>query len=127
IPVDLVAAGIVAATAATIAGENRLVYQLASSDVNPQPVTRALGLLGLYKRRHFQTRESGAGWLNRIQSRLEPIPVPRERWRRTSDPMWKGIADGLIRAIDDAVPRWGAPRLQAMAEHAKEKLSQVSS
>jgi long-chain acyl-CoA synthetase len=127
VPVDLVGAGLVAATGATIAGTNRLVYHLASGDANPLYGTRALGLLGLYKRRYFQQRETGPKWLNRIKSRLEPIPVDKQRWSRASAPMWKGLADGLIRALDERVPRWGAPRLQAMAEHAREKLEQVSS
>src|SRR6185436_6966295 len=104
IPVDMVAAGLVAATGATIAGQNQLVYQLASGDVNPLPVTRALSLLGLYKRKYYQERETGPRWLNRIKSRLEPVPVPREQWNRASSPMWKRLADGATRAIDELTP-----------------------
>src|SRR5205823_7595430 len=47
IPVDLVASGLVMALAATIRGENELVYQLGSSDVNPLYMKRAVELLGL--------------------------------------------------------------------------------
>src|SRR5205823_3607401 len=56
IPVDLVAAGLAAITAATIAGRNKLVYQLASGDENPFYITRTLGFLGLHKRRYYQKR-----------------------------------------------------------------------
>ncbi len=126
IPVDHVAAGLIAATAATIAGRNHRVYQLGSSDSNPLYMTRAVELLGLYKRRYFKERESGTGWWNKIQSRLEPIPVSKQRFDTFSSPLWKGLADGAIDAIDRFTPRWGAPRLQGMAEHAKERLGRIS-
>ena len=62
IPVDMVASGLIMATAATVAGENELVYQLGSSDVNPLYMKRAVELLGLFKRRYFNDRkEKGEG------------------------------------------------------------------
>ena len=129
IPVDMVAAGIIAATGATIAGENHLVYQLASGDLNPLNITRGLGLLGLYKRRYYQQREANGTlpkWLNKIKSRMEPVRVSPEQWRRTSAPMIRTVANGILKKLDDWTPRWGAPRVAAMAERAKEKLSEVS-
>ena len=60
IPVDQVAAGMIAATAATIAKDNELVYQLCSGDVNPFWITRTLELLTLHKRRYFQRRHHRA-------------------------------------------------------------------
>src|SRR5690606_37821886 len=53
IPVDLVAAGLVAASAALLAGKARRVYQLGTSDQNPLTVDRALELTGLYRRRYY--------------------------------------------------------------------------
>lgn len=126
IPVDHVAAGLIAATGATIAGENELVYQLASGDVNPLWVERALGLLGLYKRSYYQKREKGPKWLNRIKARLEPVRVDEQAWKTRSAPMWRDVANGLIAGIDRHMPRWGAPRVQALAERAKEKLGEVA-
>ena len=97
IPVDMVAAGLIAATAATIAKRNKLVYQLASGDSNPLYGSRALTLLGLYKRRYYQERErdgKGAAWMNRLKARLEPEVVSREQFNRRSAPMWRSLADG---------------------------------
>ncbi len=127
IPVDQVAAGLIAATAATIAGCGERVYQLGSSDSNPLYVRRCVELLGLYKRRYFRERDEGMAWWNRLQARLEPIPVGKERFDRTSSPLWKGLADGATKLIDQWTPRWGAPRVAALAEHAKERLASISS
>ena len=126
IPVDQVAAGLVAATGATIAGRNHQVYQLASGDENPFYITRTLGLLGLHKRQYFQKRETGPKWLNILKSRLEPVRVSPEEWRSRSAPRVKTVAEGLIKTIDAWTPRWGAPRISAMAERAKDKLSAVA-
>ena len=126
IPVDLVASGLIAATAATIAGENELVYQLASGDMNPLWITRALGFLGLYKRKHYQQRETGPKWLNRIKSRLEPVQVSQKQWQSRSAPMFRTLADGLIKRLDEWTPKWGAPRLRATTERAKETLGDIS-
>jgi long-chain acyl-CoA synthetase len=126
IPVDLVAAGLVMAMAATIADENELVYQLGSSDTNPLYLTRAVELLGLHKRRWFRARTSGNASWNALQARLEPIAVSRRRYEATSAPIWKAAADGLSAAIERATPRWGAPRLQGIAAHARNALSAVS-
>ncbi len=130
IPVDLVASGLIMATAATIAGQNELVYQLGSSDVNPLYMKRAVELLGLHKRRYFQERrEKGEGpdILNLALSRMEPVAVSRERFERTSAPVWMSLAQKATEAIDRHTPRWGAPRLAGIAEHMKTRLSQVSS
>jgi long-chain acyl-CoA synthetase len=126
IPVDYVASGLVMATAATVAGENQQVYQLGSSDTNPLYLKRAVVLLGLHKRRYFQDRTAGNAMVNRVLARMEPIPVGKERFNRTSAPLWKGLAEGMIRLIDDVTPEWGAPRLQGMAEHMKTRLNQVA-
>jgi long-chain acyl-CoA synthetase len=130
IPVDLVASGLIMATAATIAGENQLVYQLGSSDLNPLYMKRAVSLLGLHKRRYFRDRrEKGEGnkLVNLALARLEPVAVSKDRFNRTSAPLWRSLADGLAKVIDEQSPRWGAPRLQGMAEHAKQRLQQISS
>ena len=130
IPVDQVAAGLIAATAATIAGATDgnapRVYQLGSSDSNPLYVPRTAEFLGLYKRHYFRRRTEGLAWWNKLQSRLEPIPVTRERYQRTSAPLWSALADGASRLIGDLTPRWGAPRLQGLAEHAREKLAGIA-
>jgi long-chain acyl-CoA synthetase len=129
IPVDMVASGLIMATAATIAGQNELVYQLGSSDVNPLYMKRAVELLGLHKRRYFQERrEKGEGstLLNLALARMEPVAVSRERFDQTSAPVWMSLAKKATTLIDELTPRWGAPRLSGIAEHMKTRLSQVS-
>src|SRR3954447_7193934 len=130
IPVDLVASGLIMATAATIAGENELVYQLGSSDVNPLYMKRAVELLGLFKRRYFTERKDkgeGNKLLNIALSRMEPVAVSRERFDKSSAPLWMSLAKKATSLIDELTPRWGAPRLQGIAEHMKTRLDQVSS
>ena len=131
IPVDLVASGLIMATAATIAGENELVYQLGSSDVNPLYMKRAVELLGLYKRRYF-TRAQGQG---RRQQAPQPRAVAHGAGRRVARALRPDVGagvdvagqDGATKLIDELTPRWGAPRLQGIAEHMKTRLDQVSS
>ncbi len=88
VPVDLVAAAVIAATAelverrdaararpaATPAGR---VYHLASGDVNPLWARRAVELTALYRRRFYREREEGNRTWNRLLSRLEPYSVSR--------------------------------------------------
>jgi len=129
VPVDMVAAGLIMATAATVAGQNAQVYQLGSSDSNPLYMRRAVELLGLHKRRYYRERadrgEGNSLW-NRALARLEPVAVSRERFNKTSAPLWKALARGLSQKITEATPSWGAPRLQGIAEHAKQRLEQIA-
>jgi long-chain acyl-CoA synthetase len=129
IPVDMVATGLILATAATVVGQNELVYQLGSSDTNPLYMKRAVELLGLHKRRYFREREQkgeGPKLLNHALSRMEPVAVSRERFDRTSAPVWLSLAERAMKLIDDKTPRWGAPRLAGIAEHMKTRLGQVA-
>ena len=59
-------------------------------------------------------------------SRLEGKAVSYDYFERWSAPMFKRIADRLIRVIDGQLPRWGAPRLEAFAERARDELTKVS-
>ena len=51
------------------------MFHLASGDVNPLFVRRSVELTALYRRRFFREREEGHPALNRLLSRLEPVPV----------------------------------------------------
>lgn len=126
IPVDYVATGLILATAALVSGEHKEVYQLCSSDLNPFYMRRAVELMGLYKRRYFKDRQEGSRLLNRLQSRLEPIAVSREVYNARSAPMWKSLATRLRDKLDEVRPTWGAPRVAALADRAKEKLTRVA-
>src|SRR5947207_7628103 len=52
-PVDQVAAVMLAVSAQACVEEPRLVHQAATGDSNPNDMRRIVGLLGLYKRKHF--------------------------------------------------------------------------
>ncbi|HET9621210.1 MAG TPA: AMP-binding protein, partial [Kofleriaceae bacterium] len=128
IPVDFIASGMLLATAAVIAGEHEPVYQLGSSDVNRISSKRLTELTGLAVRQVYRDKaERGEDELrSRLRARLESMPVSYEHFDRWSAPMFKRIADRLIEVIDDKIPRWGAPRLEAFAERARDELVKVS-
>ena len=128
IPVDMFAAGIIQAAAAVLADRHQLVYQLGSSDVNPVFTSRLVELTALCVRRHYRTlADAGENRLeNRVRARLETFPVSYERFQRFSAPQFKKAADLVSKGLDRHVPRWGAPRLQAVAERAQDQLGRVS-
>ncbi len=128
IPVDFIASGMLLATAAVLAGEHEPIYQLGASDVNRISSKRLTELTGLAVRQVFRTRaDRGEDELkNRLRARLEGMPVSYEHFERWSAPLFKRVADGLIEAIDEKLPKWGAPRLEAFAERARDELEKVS-
>ncbi|MEK6607841.1 MAG: AMP-binding protein [Myxococcota bacterium] len=124
IPVDMVAAGLLAVTAATAAGEQEQVYQLGSGDSNPLTVEHTIELVGIYKRRYFRERETGNALVNRLRSRMESIPVSKERFLRETGIVGKAL-DGARQALDAMAPRWGAPRLGSAVDAAREKVDDL--
>jgi long-chain acyl-CoA synthetase len=125
IPVDLVAAGLLSATAATLGGIQDRVYQLGSGDTNPLYVTRAVEFLGIHKRKYFRERETGPKWLNELLARAEPVSVSRERYEQLSAPMFQKAAKKLIGWLDEKKPRWGARSVEGLLETAKSGLQRV--
>ena len=126
IPVDLVCAGLIMAMAATMAGQNELVYQLGSSDSNPLYMQRGVELLGLHKRRYYRNRTHGNATWNALQARMEPVAVDKQTFARTSAPLWRSAALGLSSLIEKHTPSWGAPRIQGLAEHARQSLAGIA-
>jgi long-chain acyl-CoA synthetase len=128
IPVDFIASGMLLAAAAVLAGEHEPIYQLGSSDVNRITSKRLTELTGLAVRQvHRDKADRGEDELrSRLRARLESGPVSYDYFERWSAPMFKRIADRLIETIDDKLPRWGAPRLEAFAERARDELAKVS-
>ncbi|HVI93455.1 MAG TPA: AMP-binding protein, partial [Anaeromyxobacter sp.] len=149
VPVDLVAAAMIAATAELVErvearrgaapqaprepqalqaprrADGR-VYQLASGDVNPLWVRRSVELTALYRRRFFRGREEGSRTWNKVLSRLEPFAASRARYEATSTPALQALAHGARRLLREATPRWGAPRVTALAERAAEGLDELA-
>ncbi len=125
VPVDLVAGAVIGITAHTLEVEERRVYQLASGDVNPFLASRSVELVGLYRRRHYRTRDTGSGLLNELRSRLEPQPLGKQAFQLLSTPMFLKGARLLRETLEEVKPGWGAPRLQAVLEEAKGTLAEL--
>jgi long-chain acyl-CoA synthetase len=131
VPVDLVAAGVLAATAELVErvverkGPRGRVYHLASGDVNPLWARRAVELTALYRRRFYREREEGNATWNKLLSRLEPYPASRALYEATSSPALSAIARAVRDALRERAPRWGAPRISAWAARAADALDEV--
>lgn len=128
IPVDMVAAGMLMAGAAVMTGQHQQVYQLASSGANPVTAERVTELTALAIRQHRRRLADDGDHVleNRLRARLEGMPVKASTFERSSAPQIKRLAERLSREIDRRVPRWGAPRLQAVAERVQDELAKVS-
>src|SRR6266576_2277084 len=87
-PVDQVASVMLAVAAEACIQEPRLVYQAATGDSNPNNMDRIIGLVGLYKRKHFQEKESGFKFANQLAARMEPRPVSTANFEKLSVPMF---------------------------------------
>ena len=128
IPVDFIASGMLLATAAILVGEHEPVYQLGSSDSNRISSRRLVELTSLAVRQvYLDKADRGEDTLrSKLRARLEGMPTTYEHFDRFSAPMLKRVADKLIETIDDKLPKWGAPRLEAFAERARDELVKVS-
>ena len=136
VPVDLVAAGILAAAAELLERREALsrgqdpapplsrVYHLASGDVNPFWARRAVELTALYRRRFYRTREEGNPTWNRVLSRVEPFSTSRARFEGFSTPALLALTREARRLIDEKGPRWGAPRISALLKEVGEELDE---
>ncbi len=124
-PVDQVAAVMLGVAAEAIAGEPRLVYQAATGDSNPNTMERIVSLVGLYKRKHFQEKETGFGLLNELAARMETIPVTPARFDAMSTPMVNAAARKATSLLDRVRPRWGGGRFADIVDRAKATVERV--
>jgi long-chain acyl-CoA synthetase len=124
-PVDQVAAVMLAVAAETIEREPRLVYQAATGDSNPNTMDRIVGLVGLYKRKHFGEKEGGFKLVNEFVARMESKPVTPERFDMMSTPMVNAAAKKASSLLDRVRPRWGGGRLTDIVDSAKTAVSRV--
>ncbi len=135
VPVDLVAAGLVAIAAELVGGRSpsrSRAYHLASGDSNPFYVRRAVELTGLYRRRFYKGRAEGNELMNEVRARFEPYSVSKRHYQTFSAPAFGRLAREAARLLREEGPRWGAPRLGALAgriadglDEAEWKLGQV--
>src|SRR5205814_7482526 len=113
IPVDSVAAALVALSAQACREEPALVHQLSSSDLNPFPLARTAILMGLYRRRRLG-RGAGAGrLLDRIAARTDVRGIGPDAFEKFLMPAVSGATRGLsaaLRRVETAGPLASAAR-----------------
>ncbi|NOT46659.1 MAG: AMP-binding protein [Acidobacteria bacterium] len=117
IPVDMVAGVIIAAAMNALVDPNPpLVFQASSGDSNPNDMKRIVGLVGLYKRQHFEEKETGNKIANKLAGMVEAIPVKQRAYELTSAPMLNKLAKRADDLMDRATPRWGGGRIGTISD-----------
>jgi long-chain acyl-CoA synthetase len=112
IPVDMVAGVILGAAMNALVDDNPpIVFQASSGDSNPNDMKRIVGLVGLYKRQHFEDKETGIKIVNKLAGMVEAIPVKQRTYELTSAPMLNKLARRADDLMDRATPRWGGGRI----------------
>ena len=112
IPVDMVSGAILAAMMNALVDPNPpLVFQASSGDSNPNDMKRIVELVGLYKRRHFEEKETGNKLANKLAGMVETQTVTNRTYQLASAPMLNKLAKGADRLMDKATPRWGGGRI----------------
>ena len=124
-PVDQVASVMLAVAAEACVAEPKLVYQAATGDSNPNNMDRIVGLVGLYKRKHFQDKETGNRIINQIAARMEPRTVPTSTFEKFSVPMFNSAAKRASSMLDRTRPRWGGGRVVEVIDRLKESVDRV--
>lgn len=124
-PVDYVASVMLAVAAEAFEREPRLVYQAATGDSNPNDMKRIVGLVGLYKRKHFAEKETGFKIVNEVAARMETKTVTTAYFEKTSAPMFNQLARRASKLLEESRPRWGGGRLTEWIDHAKKTVEQV--
>ncbi|MBC8029538.1 MAG: AMP-binding protein [Pyrinomonadaceae bacterium] len=124
-PVDQVASVMLAVTAQACVEEPQLVHQAATGDSNPANMDRIIGLVGLYKRKHFQEKTTGVKLLNELAARMEPRRVDAETFEKLSVPMFNRAAKRASSLLDRAKPRWGGGRAVDVIERLKSTVDRV--
>ncbi len=112
IPVDMVSGAILGAAMNALVDDNPpLVFQASSGDSNPNDMKRIVGLVGLYKRQHFEEKETGNKLVNKLAGMVEAIPVKQRTYEISSAPMLNRLAKRADNLMDKATPRWGGGRI----------------
>ena len=124
-PVDFVSSVMLSVTAEAMVSEPRLVHQAATGDANPNDMRRIVGLLGLFKRKHFDEKETGFRIVNEIAGRMETRPVTPSRFEKTSTPMINAAAKRASSFLDGLRPRWGGGQVTEWIDTAKQTVDRV--
>ena len=123
IPVDMVAGAMLgAAMNALVDDKPPLVFQACSGDSNPNDMKRIVGLVSLYKRKHFTEKDTGNKLLNAVNARIESTPVTNETYNLISAPMLNKLARRATKFLDEATPKWGGGRIETALDGVKKSL-----
>ncbi len=124
-PVDQVSSVMLAVTAQACFEQPALVHQAATGDSNPNNMDRIISLVGLYKRKHFQNKESGFKFANQIAARMEPHPVSTSSFEKLSVPMFNSAAKKASSFLDRARPKWGGGRAVEVIDRVKSTVDRI--
>ena len=125
VPVDMVAGVMLgAAMKAMIDDAPPLVFQAATGDSNPNDMKRIVGLVSLYKRRHFKEKETGNSIINRVNSMIESSPATQKTYELTSTPMLNRLAKTANKFLDRATPEWGGGRINDIVSDVKKSITE---
>ena len=92
IPVDLVAEGILIATAATLCGKNAMIYQLATAYDNPVRMPRLVAFLGMNARYKHKHKKTGNRLANLWKAYVETHMVTIEQMKARQARLHRGLA-----------------------------------
>ncbi|MEO8213136.1 MAG: AMP-binding protein, partial [Myxococcales bacterium] len=126
VPVDHVCAGMLMVAAQVMVEQPKLVHQLSSGDLNPGRIARIVTLTGLYKRKRFQSKETGNKFLNALAARMEFRPVSPDDYQKKSLPLVNRVVKRTSRALGRVRPRWGAGRLTEIIDRGIKGLDEVA-
>src|SRR6266536_2323048 len=124
-PVDQVASVMLAVAAQACVEQPKLIHQAATGDSNPNNMDRIISLVGLYKRKHFQEKDSGFKLLNEVVARMEPRPVSTSSFEKFSVPMFNSAAKKASSLLERARPRWGGGRVVEVIDRMKTTVDRV--
>jgi len=125
VPVDHIAGAMLMVAAQACVEEPALVHQLAGGDLNPSRIGRVTTLVGLYKRKRFQDKETGNKLLNQLAARMEFRPVSYEEYDKTSLPLISRVTEKVSDALDKVRPRWGGGRFANWVDQVKKRVDDV--
>ncbi|MBC8132024.1 MAG: AMP-binding protein, partial [Deltaproteobacteria bacterium] len=126
VPVDHVCAGMLMVAAQVMVEQPKLVHQLSSGDLNPGRIARIVTLTGLYKRKRFQSKETGNRFLNALAARMEFRPVTPADYESKSLPLVNRVVKRTSKALGRLRPRWGAGRLTEFIDRGINGLNEVA-
>jgi len=112
IPVDMVGGAILAGRYERTGRPKAAArFPASSGDSNPNDMKRIVGLVGLYKRRHFEDKETGNKLANKLAGMVETQTVTHRTYQLASAPMLNKLAKEPTSFLDRASPRWGGGRI----------------